>query len=266
MGGIYFNYDNEPFRDKRVRQALSLAMDRVNILKAMDQTGRGDGHTFIAASLAPYWMSPLTGTEWGDAKQYWEYDPAKAKQLLQAATGSDTLKFKVIANVDRYGAAMQQIAELIQATMGASGFDIELEFMEYGAYIQSIFLGQIPSGAVGLGPLIGSPRDPDNQFFSNYHSNAPRHNWGGAPLDEQAEMDRMFEESRLILDLEERVEYIKEIQRTMAEIMPVVPYTATSGYGYVQPWVKNYRHKSGYAVHVEAIAKSWFTEERVARG
>jgi peptide/nickel transport system substrate-binding protein len=266
MGGIYFNYDNEPFRDARVRIALSRAMDRANILKAMDQTGKGDAHSFIAASLAPYWMSPLSGTEWGAAANNWKYDPAESKKLLQAATGSDKLQFKVIANIDRYGAAMQQIAELLQATLPESGFEVELEFMEYGAYIQSIFLGQIPAGAVGLGPLIGSPRDPDNQFFTNYHSSAPRHNWGGSPLAEQAELDKMFEDSRVILDLEERISYIKDIQVRMAEIMNVVPYTATSGYGYVQPWVQNYHHKSGYAVHVEAIAKSWFTEERAARG
>jgi peptide/nickel transport system substrate-binding protein len=266
LGGFYFNYDNEPFRDKRVRQAMSHAMDRPSILKAMDQTGKGDAHSHIAASLSPYWMSPLNGKDWGDSLQYWEYNPQKAKQLLQAATGKDTLDFKVIANVDRYGAAMQQISELLQATMGESGFNIELEYMGYGAYIQSIYLGQIPTGAVGLGPLIGSPRDPDNNFFSNFHTAAPRHNWGGTPIDEQADLDKWFEESRTILDLEERIDYIKDLQRKMAEIMNVVPYTATSGYGYVQPWVQNYNHKTGYPTHIEAIAKSWFTEERAAKG
>ena len=54
--------DNTPWRDKRARQALSLAMDRPNLLKALDQTGKGDAHSHIAASLAPYWMSPLNST------------------------------------------------------------------------------------------------------------------------------------------------------------------------------------------------------------
>jgi peptide/nickel transport system substrate-binding protein len=266
LGGFYFNYDNTPWRDKRARQALSLAMDRPNLLKALDQTGKGDAHSHIAASLAPYWMSPLNSTEWGDAAKWWKHDPAESKKLLNAATGSDTIQIKVIANVDRYGAAAQQSWELLQSTLTPLGFEIELEFMEYGAYIQSIFIGQIPEGAIGLGPLIGSPRDPDNNFFSNFHTAAPRHNWGGAPIDEQADLDAKFEESRTILDLEERIEFIKDIQREMAEIMNIVPYTATSGYGYVQPWVQGYYHKTGYAVHVEAIAKSWFTEERISKG
>ena len=266
LGGFYFNYDNKPFNDIRVRQAMSLAMDRPGLLKALDQTGEGNAHSHIAASLAPYWMSPIDGKEWGNSAKYWKNDPAEAKKLLQAATGSDTLKFKVIANIDRYGAAMQQIAELLQSTMKTSGFDIELEYMEYGAYIQSIFVGKIPEGAVGLGPLIGSPRDPDNNFFSNFHSSAPRHNWGGTPIPEQAELDAAFEKSRTILKLEDRIKFIKDLQVRMAEIMNVVPYTATSGYSYVQPDVQGYYHKTGYATHIEAIAKSWFTGERAKKG
>jgi peptide/nickel transport system substrate-binding protein len=266
LGGFYFNYDNAPWQDIRARQALSLAMDRPGLLKALDQTGKGDAHSHIAASLSPYWMSPLNGKEWGDSLKWFKQDLAESKKLLNAATGSDTIKFKVIANVDRYGAAAQQSWELIQSTLSSVGFEIELEFMEYGAYIQSIFLGQIPEGAVGLGPLIGSPRDPDDNFFRNFHTTAPRHNWGGTPIAEQAELDGMFDKSRTILDLEERIEYIKDVQRRMAEVMNVVPYTATSGYGYVQPWVQNYNHKTGYATHLEAISKSWFTEERASKG
>jgi peptide/nickel transport system substrate-binding protein len=266
LGGFYFNYDNAPWGDIRARQALSLAQNRLGIGKALDQTGKGDAHSHIAASLSPYWMSPINGKEWGDARKWWEYNPAEAKKLLSAATGSDTIKFKVIANVDRYGAAAQQHWELQQATLAEVGFEVELEFMEYGAYIQSIFLGQIPPGAVGLGPLIGSPRDPDDNFFRNFHTSAPRHNWGGTPIPEQAELDAMFDKSRTLLDLEERIEFIKDIQRRMAEVQNMVPYWATSGYGYVQPWVQGYYHKTGYANIMEAISKSWFTEERAAKG
>lgn len=266
LGGFYFNFDNEPWQDIRVRQALSMAMDRPNQVKVLDQTGKGDGHSHIAASLAPYWMSPINGKDWGDSAKYWKHDPAEAKKLLSAATGSDTLKFKVIANIDRYGEAMRQNAELLQSVIKKSGFEAELEYMEYGAYIQSIFVGKIPTGAVGLGPLIGSPRDPDDNFFRNFHSSAPRHNWGGSPIPEQAELDSMFDKQRTILDLEERIAYIKDMQRRMAEVMNVVPYTATSAYYYFQPWIKNYNHKSGYAIHTEAIVRSWFDDDRLKKG
>jgi ABC-type transport system substrate-binding protein len=221
----------------------------------------------MSPAMTPFFMSPRDNKqEFGPNVKYFEKNVAEAKKLLSAATGSDTIKFKAIANVDRYGAAAQQAWELIQATLAPEGFEIELEFMEYGAYIQSIFIGQIPAGAVGLGPLIGSPRDPDDLMFRLYHTTAPRHNWGGTPIDEQATLDSMFDKSRTIIDREERIEYIKEIQRTMAESMLIVPYTGSAGYGYVQPWVVNYHDKGGYAYIIESIAKSWFTEERLAKG
>ena len=103
-------------------------------------------------------------------------------------------------------------------------------------------------------------------MFRLYHSSAPRHNWGGTPIDEQKDLDAMFDKSRTIVDNEERVDYIKDIQRSMAESMLIVPYTGSAGYGYVQPWVNNYHDKGGYAYIIESIAKSWFTEERIAQG
>ena len=74
------------------------------------------------------------------------------------------------------------------------------------------------------------------------------------------------DKSRTVTDQEERIEYIKDIQRTMAESMLIVPYTGSAGYGYVQPWVENYYDKGGYGYIIESIAKSWFTKERLAQG
>jgi peptide/nickel transport system substrate-binding protein len=267
QGGFYFNFDNEPWRDKRVRQALSMLIDRDGLLKALDGTGKGDWQSHLSPAMAPFFMSPRDRkSDFGPNVKYFERNVAEAKKLLSAATGSDTISFKVIANVDRYGAAAQALWELLQSTLASDGVEIELEYMEYGAYIQSIFIGQIPSGAVGLGPLIGSPRDPDDLFFRLYHSTAPRHNWGGTPIDEQASLDAMFDKSRTIIDVEERIANIEDIQRAMAESMLIVPYPGNAGYGYVQPWIENYNDKGGYAYIIESFAKSWFTKERIAKG
>ncbi len=267
IGGFYFNFDNEPWRDVRVRQALSMLIDRDGLLNVLDGTGQGDWQSHLSPALSPFFMSPRDRkSDFGDNVKYFEKNVAEAKKLLNAALGTDQMQFKVIANVDRYGQSAQQLWELLQSTLAPEGINIELEYMEYGAYIQSIFVGQIPDGAIGLGPLIGSPRDPDDIFFRNYHSTAPRHNWGGTPIDEQAALDAMFDKSRTIIDLEERIEYINDVQRAMAESQLIVSYPGSAGYGYVQPWVENYNDKGGYAYIIEAIAKSWFTKERIAQG
>jgi hypothetical protein len=140
----------------------------------------------------------------------------------------DSINVKMTGNVDRYGAGAQQMWELFASMLSQNGFNIELAFQEYGSYIQSTYLGDIAEG-IGGGPLIGSPRDPNDIFSPNMESSSARHNWGGTPIDEMPEIDADLAAQRKIFDVEERVAFIQDIQRKMAESMLVVPYTGGAG-------------------------------------
>ncbi len=267
QGGFYFNFDNKPWQDKRVRQALSMALDRDGYLNVQDGTKQGNWMAHLPPGLAPYYMSPRDkNADFGPAGAYFKKNIAEAKKLLSAATGSDTISFKLRCNVDRYGAEAQQAWELFQSTISEAGFQAELTYEEYGAYIQSTYLGKIPDGSIGVGPLIGSPRDPDNVFMQLYWSKSARHNWGGTPIPEQAELDAMFEKQRTLLKQEEREAYIRDIQKTMAESMLMVPYHASAGWVYSQPWVKNFYYKAGYPYVADGLMKANFTKERLDKG
>ncbi|MDZ7729467.1 MAG: ABC transporter substrate-binding protein [Dehalococcoidia bacterium] len=199
FGAFYFNFDNDGgrWRDTRLRQALSMAMNRAAGLDTLDQTGRGDfSSPCCASNLAPYFLSPMS-EDYGENAKFLEYNAAEAQALIQAATGSDRVQTRVTANVDRYGAAYQQIWEFYAAQMAEAGFDIELNYQEYGSYIQSTYLGDIPEG-IGFGPLIGSPRDPNDILSRNLESSSARHNWGGTPIDEMERIDEMIAEQRSI--------------------------------------------------------------------
>jgi len=265
-GGFYFNFDNKPWADKRVRQALSYALDRDGYLKVQDLTKKGDWMSHLSPAMAPYFMSPKTNaSEFGPNAKYFQLNIAEAKKLLEAAGFPNGFNFKLRANVDRYGAEAKQAWELFAQTLPDAGFRPELVYEEYGAYIQSTFLGKIPEGAA-VGPFIGAPRDPDDILTRLYASASPRHNWGGTPIPEMAELDAHFDKQRTILDQQERIKELKEIQRLMAESMLTVPYHASAGYQYEQPWVLNFFSKNGYGYPVETIAKAWFTDERIKKG
>lgn len=266
LGGLFFNFDTDGgiWRDKRLRQAVSMAVDRDEVLKVLDQTGKGVWQAHLSPALAPYYLDPKS-SEFGENSKYYQHDPAETKKLIQAATGSDTVTMKMTGNVDRYGAAAQQAWELWADLMRPSGFNVELVFQEYGSYIQSTYLGDMTEG-IAIGPLIGSPRDPNDIFSRNYESSSPRNNWGGTPIDEMPDLDADFAKQRTIFDVEQRVSFIQDIQRKMAESMLIVPYTGSSGFGYVQPWVENYHDKIGYAVHRTSISEAWFTQDRIERG
>lgn len=266
LGAFYFNFDNKPWNDLRVRQALSMALDRDGYLKVQDGTGKGNYHSFIPPGLAPFYLSPRDNKDkFGAQAKYWARDVKTAKELLKAATGSDTLKFKLFCNVDRYGAEAQQAWELFAATIKEAGFEAELVFQEYGSYIQSTYLGKMPEGGCACGPLIGSPRDPDN-MFNNYWSESARHNWGGTPIEAQKDIDTMIVKQRTLLDNNERLKYIQDMQVKMTESLLVIPYHSSGGWVFGNPWLKNWHHKVGYAYLPDSLMKANFTEERVKKG
>jgi len=266
--GTFFNFDNVPWRDKRVRQALSMAMDRDGYLDILDPTGEGTWNSFFGPALEPFFMSPREDAElWGETASFFEHNVTEAKALLAAAGYPNGLDVNIISNVDRYGPASQQQWELVASTIRDAGFNTQNVYQEYGAYIQSTYFGQIqdPIG-IGLGPLIGTVLDPDDMLNTCYWSGSARHNWSGTPIDEQATLDEMFQTQKTLLDLEERTEYIQELQREMAKSFLTVTTVATPGFSYTQPWVKDAFFKSTYAYSTDTFRKAYFTDERIARG
>ncbi len=264
-GGMIFNFDNKPFNDKRVRQALSMLMDRVGMLKVQDGTTKGTFMAHLPPAQAPYFLDPKDATKFGPNAKFYAQNVKDAKDLLSAAGAAD-LSFKMIGNVDRYGAEAKQIWELVTASFNQAGLKVELIFQEYASYIQSTFLGKMDAGTAAIGPFIGSANDPDDILFSCYHTSAPRHNWGGTPIQEQADIDAMAVKQRTILDQKERIAYLQDFQRKMADIMLTVPYHASAGYVYQAPWIVNGFLKAGYAYIPDGYMKSWFTKERIAKG
>jgi peptide/nickel transport system substrate-binding protein len=263
-GGMYFNFDNKPFQDKRVRQALSMIMDRDGMLKVQDGTGKGSYMSHQPPGMAPFFLNP-TDSKFGPNAKYYKRDLTAAKALLSAA-GAEGLSFKLIGNVDRYGPEAKQAWELVTSSFQEAGLKPELVFQEYATYIQTIFLGKMPENTAAIGPFIGSPNDPDDVFVTLYWSKSARHNWGGAPIAEQAEIDTRIEKQRTILDTKERIDYIQETQRFMAESMLTVPYHASAGYIYVQPWLKNFYYKSGYSYIADGLMKANFDADRLKKG
>jgi ABC-type transport system substrate-binding protein len=81
MNTIDMRTDKPPFNDVRVRQAISLAMDRKGMIDAVLE-GQGAINGPVPAALSE-WALPIG--ELGEGAKYYRHDPTEAKRLLAAA-------------------------------------------------------------------------------------------------------------------------------------------------------------------------------------
>ena len=266
-GGAYFNFANPPFNDKRVRQALSMAIDRPGILTALDQpkaVGGGSGITHVS-QYEKFWIDPIKDeSTFGPNAKYYKRDVAEAKELLE--TAGFTGDINLTANSSNvYGAGFGKQMEAFAASAGEAGFKMNLNLGEYGGYLATTFLGDIPPDAIGLAPLQGSPIDPHNIFFSVFHPSSGRHNWGPKGAVPAADLPKandptpagdaallaLWTKQAQELDPDKRADLVKDVQRMMAESMWLVPWTGVSTAYVYQPWVKNIKLIRGYGFGVE---------------
>lgn len=186
--GFFFNYSIPPWNDPRVRQALSLALDRDAILSAVDPTGRGHWLGPIA-QIEPHALDPRDldgfGREFGgqDSGLLFHRDLTKARSLLDAAGYADGLQATLHAT-DAYGGVVNPLHEACAASAAAAGFDFQFSFKGFYEYLRTTFRGNFPdnwdgaSSHLAIGPLYSGALDPDDILRNVYDRSSSRHSWG----------------------------------------------------------------------------------------
>ncbi|HEY5644761.1 MAG TPA: ABC transporter substrate-binding protein, partial [Pseudomonadales bacterium] len=154
VGYLAFNTEKKPYTDKRVRQALNMAINKQAILDAVFQG---------AGKIA---KNPIPPTIWSynDAVQDYAYDPDKAKALLAEAGLADGFETDIWAMpVQRpYNPNARRMAELIQADWAKVGVKAQIVSFEWGEYLKRSKLGEHQTVLLGW---TGDNGDPDNFLF-----------------------------------------------------------------------------------------------------
>jgi peptide/nickel transport system substrate-binding protein len=234
MSHISMRTDQKPFSDTRVRQAMSLAIDRKALIEAVFE-GVGAMNPAVPAALKE-WSIPFD--KLGDGAKYYRHDPAEAKRLLAAAGYPNG--FPGTMCFTTYGSTiLVDSMQLVQKDLKAVGIDVRIDQKEYGAYIATCFYGKFDS--MTYGPQTGF-LEPDNFLFGQYHRDE---------LKNQSHIvdpvvDDMLVRQRRTLDMTKRREIIYDIQRHLATQQYYVQMP--SGV-YIAVWegaLKNYGPNMGY--------------------
>src|SRR4029077_6277833 len=121
-----FQDPKSPFHDKRVRQAVSLAVDRDAINQAeCDGMGRVDGN----------WIND--DVEYGMPWPTWEHDVGKAKQLLADAGFPNGFNVDWLTPLPNYYSRGERIVSLLQAI----GIRAKRQTMERGVFLKRLQSG-----------------------------------------------------------------------------------------------------------------------------
>jgi len=234
MSHISMRTDQKPFSDVRVRQAMSLAIDRQAIIDSVFE-GVGAMNPAVAAALRE-WSIPMD--KLGEGAKYIKYDPGEAKRLLAAAGYPNG--FPATMCFTTYGSTvLVDSMQLVQKDLRAVGIDAKIDQKEYGAYIATCFYGNFPS--MTYGPQTGF-LEPDNFLFGQYY---PEELKNQSHINDPVVADMLVRQRRTP-DLAKRREIIYDIQRHLAKQQYYVQMP--SGV-YIAVWegaLKNYGPNMGY--------------------
>lgn len=211
--------DQPPFNDKRVRQALSMAIDRKAIRAAVSE-GEGEPDQTFSWVVKAWGFRKPSGL--GDSAKYWNYDPQAAKQLLNAAGVSlplETAMYHWDASV--IGQNLVDTATLIQSQWKSLGIaNVKDVQQTFGQYTTTTNVGNFDG--IYLGPTGGrganSP-DPGISMKSYFWSppegvKVPTTNNGHV---NNPSLSALLDKQLTQIKLDERKQTFRQMEELMAE-------------------------------------------------
>ncbi len=228
------------YQDVRVRRALSMAIDRNAIGKAVF------GNDYVLGFCPGPSLGPKEALHIEqlppDVAQYYKYDPANAKKLLEAA-GQSNLQVILDFPQPYSVAGHQAVAETVNAMLNAAGIKTQLTQIDYtNVYLNNgkgYSQGNFPKDHIVLSGIRGgSTADPDGRLFDYFHSRSQV----GAEHLKDPQIDAMIDKERTIVNQDDRYKACIDLQQYIADKMYMIaflpqPNTHTA----VQTWLKNFQ-------------------------
>jgi peptide/nickel transport system substrate-binding protein len=214
---VYMGYNlrHPLFKDRRIRQAMTAAIDKNELIQG------------VLFGMGQKSVGPIAPGRWAynpNVRDI-EYDPQHAAGLLAQAgwreKNSDGIlvkdgkpfKFTILTNQGNQQRLLT--AQIIQQRLRFIGIDVKIRIVEWASFIKE-FVNKGNFEVV----LLGWTTSPDPDMYDVWHSsktNPGELNFTGFKNDE---VDRLLVEGRSTFDIEKRKKAYFRIQEIMAEEQP----------------------------------------------
>ncbi len=227
---LYMQVQTPPLDDIRIRQAISLSINRQELI---DTFSDGHGGWALAGAL------PDTFTQ-DEIKQMLRYDPVEAKRLVSEAGFPQGLSLPIVNANEQYGNTYTAKLQLFQAQLKKGGINLTLVPVNTAEYGQNKRTGSFVLDFSGK--LIQG--DIDYYLFATFHSTSGT-NYGKV---KDPVLDKMLEAQRAEPEACKRKELIRQAVRYInVEKVWGLAGDTSAVYQYWQPYVKGfYSHWQNY--------------------
>lgn len=212
---VGYNLNDPILKDKRVRQALSYALNKKEIVDSV-LLGEGEVTTGPFMKDSPYYDH--------SARQY-EYDTMKAAMLLREAGWSDVdasgvlskdgMELRIVLATNQGSQVREDTATIIQSQWAKLGIITEIQVVAWSAFLDQ-FVDKKKFQAVILGWTV--PPDPD--IYAVWHSKSSGEGGLNFISFSNERVDSLIESGRQEFSQEARSGIYKEAHRIIAEEAP----------------------------------------------
>lgn len=214
-----FNTKVAPLDNVKVRQAFGFAIDREMIVKELLK-----GQAKIAHSILPEESWAYT------AGNKYNYDPAKAKQLLDEAGFKDPdgdgpqMRFKdeIVFTISASNTATSQYAQVIQQSLKQIGVPMRIETLEFQTFLKQFRQGQYQIVASNW---VGGNEDPIfyRDLFASSENPDVKDGGRNRYRYSNPEFDKIINEAVDTADKQKALKLYTQAQDIISRDVPLLP-------------------------------------------
>jgi peptide/nickel transport system substrate-binding protein len=209
LGYMAFNLRDPILKDVRVRQAIAYALDREPFIHYV-------WHDFARPAMS---VLPPESWAYDDKVKQYSHDPARARQLLDAAgyPEKDGVRFHLNMKTS-IEESSRSMASVFQQQLREIGIVLNIRSFEFATFFSDVTHGEFQVYSLRW---IGGNEDPDI-FEYAFHSAKIIPNGANRQFYSNPRVDALIDKARAELDQNTRKQDYAELQRILAEDLPYI--------------------------------------------